>query len=64
MKLQVFAKILHLWPRTKNQEQIIHVVEDSITILNMTQAEVSENRQAIMELVKSIHRLDSKPKTS
>ena len=44
----------------QNQEQIIHVVEDSITILNMTRAEVSENRQAIMELVKSIHGLDSK----
>ena len=44
----------------QNQEQIILVVEDSITILNMTRAEVSENRQAIMELVKSIHGLDSK----
>lgn len=44
----------------QNQEQIIHVVEDSITVLNMTRAEVSENRQAIMELVRSIHGLDSK----
>lgn len=44
----------------QNQEQIIHVVEDSITVLNMTRAEVSENRQAIMELVRSIQGLDSK----
>ena len=44
----------------QNQERIIHVVEDSITVLNMTRTEVSENRQAIMELIKNMHELDDK----
>lgn len=43
-----------------NQQKIMHVVEESLSILNMTRMEVSENRQAIMDLVKSVHALDGK----
>lgn len=44
----------------QNQQQIIHVVKESVTVLNMTRFEVAENRQAIAELITTIHNVDVK----
>ena len=43
-----------------NQQQIMHVVEESISVLNMSRIQIAENRQAILGLVKSLHWLDHK----
>lgn len=44
----------------ENQQRIMHVVHESISILNMSRIEISENRHAIMGLVTSVLRLDKK----
>lgn len=41
----------------------MHVVHESISILNMSRIEISENRQAITDLVVSLHALDQKLET-
>lgn len=43
-----------------NQKQIIHVVQESISVLNMSRVEISKNRQTIMRLVSSVTWLDRK----
>ena len=42
------------------QLQIMHVVQESISILNMSRVEIAENRQVILELGESLHALDNK----
>lgn len=37
-----------------NQEKVIHVVEESLTILKTTRVEVAENRQAIYDLISAL----------
>ena len=44
----------------RNQKQIIHVVQESISVLNTTRFQVAENRHAILELGSSVHQLNSK----
>ena len=43
-----------------NQQHILHVVQENISILNMSRIEIAENRQAIMDLVESVFKLDEK----
>lgn len=43
-----------------NQEKVIHVVEESLTILNTTRVEVAENRQAINDLIGALSVLNTK----
>ena len=45
-----------------NQESIIHILEQSMTILNLSGVEIAENRRAIMELVQCVQALDDKIK--
>ena len=45
-----------------NQENIIHNLEQSKTILNLSRIEIAENRRAIMDLVQCIRALDDKIK--
>lgn len=42
----------------KNQGRIIHNLEHSITILNLSRVQISENRRAIIDLVISVQKLD------
>ena len=44
----------------KNQEQIIHDLDMSLSILNMTTIQVAENRRSIMDLIVVVQKLDSK----
>ena len=41
-----------------NQENIIHDLEMSLSILNITKMQISENRRSIMDLVICIQKLD------
>ena len=43
-----------------NQENIIHDLEMSFSILNITKMQISENRRSIMDLVICIQKLDRK----
>ena len=43
-----------------NQENIIHDLEMSLSILNITKMQISENRRSIMDLVICIQKLDRK----
>ena len=43
-----------------NQKQIAHVVAESLTIVNSTRVEVSENRQTINKLLADVGKLDNK----
>jgi hypothetical protein len=43
-----------------NQQKVIHVVEESLTILNTTRVEVAENRQAINDLIGALSVLSTK----
>ena len=43
-----------------NQERIIHDLDISLSVLNLTAKQVAENRRSIMDLVKVIQKLDSK----
>ena len=45
-----------------NQESIIHNLEQSMTILNLSRVEIAENRRAIMDLVQCVQALDDKIK--
>lgn len=46
----------------RNQENIIHNLEESMTILNLSRIQIAENRRAIMDLVECVLRLDDKVK--
>ena len=43
-----------------NQKQIIHDLDVSLSVLNLTRSQVAENRSSIMELIIVIQKLDSK----
>ena len=43
-----------------NQERIIHDLDISLSVLNLTSKQVAENRRSIMDLVIVIQKLDSK----
>ena len=44
----------------KNQEQVMHIVKESLSVINMTRFEVAKNRQVLIELVGSVQALDTK----
>ena len=44
----------------RNQEDIVHVVEQSLTVINTSKIEISENRHAINNLITAVHTIDSK----
>ena len=44
----------------KNQEQIVHDLDVSLSVLNMTRIQVSENMRSIMDLKICIQKLDEK----
>ncbi len=43
-----------------NQNKMIHAIDESLTLLNLTRVQISENRRAIIEAVICIQKLDSK----
>ena len=43
----------------RNQKKIIHNLEESMTLLNLSRVHISENRRAIMDLIKCYQRLDA-----
>jgi hypothetical protein len=43
----------------KNQQRVIHVVEQYIPVLNLSRVEIKENRHKIIELTKGFHQMDS-----
>ena len=45
---------------SNNQQNVMHLVEQNLSILNISRIQIAENRQAIMDLVKNLHQLDSK----
>ena len=44
----------------ENQEQIIHDLDMSLSLLNLTTIQVAENRISIMDLIILVQKLDSK----
>ena len=44
----------------KNQKQIIHDLDVSLSVLNLTRSQVAENRRSIMDLIEVIQKLDVK----
>lgn len=45
---------------SQNQKQITHVLEENISILNVTRIQVAENRKAINELLTGLKTIDFK----
>ena len=45
---------------SNKQQNVMHLVEQNLSILNISRIQIAENRQAIMDLVKNLHQLDSK----
>ncbi|KAL4218273.1 hypothetical protein ACF0H5_023009 [Mactra antiquata] len=45
---------------SENQDNIVHDLKESITLLNLSRIQISENRRAIMDLIISVQKLDSK----
>ena len=43
-----------------NQQQIIHDLDVSVSVLNLTRMQVNENRRSIMDLIRVIQKLGSK----
>ena len=43
-----------------NQKQIVHDLDVSLSVLNLTWSQVAENRRSIMELILVMQKLDSK----
>ena len=43
-----------------NQKQIVHDLDVSLSVLNLTRSQVAENRRSIMELIIVMQKLDSK----
>lgn len=52
----------HISDLARNQNKVIHVVEQSISVLNESVIHIRENRQSIMEMISSIHELDTRLK--
>ena len=44
----------------KNQEEMAHIIDENISVINVTRVEMSENRQAINKIISSLSLLDSK----
>ena len=44
----------------KNQEEMAHIIDENISVINVTKVEMSENRQAINKILDSLSLLDSK----
>ncbi|MEW8313867.1 MAG: hypothetical protein AB2658_02445 [Candidatus Thiodiazotropha endolucinida] len=44
----------------KNQQNIMHLVEQNLSLLNASRIQIAENRQAIIDLVATLHQLDAK----
>ena len=44
----------------KNQEEMAHIIDENISVINVTRVEMSENRQAINKIIGSLSLLDSK----
>ena len=42
----------------KGQEEIIYVVYENISVINITRVEMSENRQALNKIIGSLANLD------
>lgn len=45
---------------SKNQQTIIHVLEDQMSILNVSRTQIAENRMAILDLVKCVNLYDQR----
>ena len=45
---------------TKSQEEVVHVVDEYISVINITGVEMSENRQALNKIIGSLANLDVK----
>ena len=45
---------------SKNQQSIIHVLEEQMTILNVSRVQISENRKEIIDLVKCVSLFDQR----
>ena len=43
----------------KNQEEMAHIIDENISVINVTVIEMSENRQAINKIIGSLSILDS-----
>lgn len=43
---------------SQNQQEIIHVLEEQMTILNVSRVQIAENRNAIIDLVKCVNLFD------
>ncbi len=48
----------HVSTLARNQNRIIHVVEQSISVLNESRVHISENRQSIISMIAAVHALD------
>ena len=44
----------------ENQQNILHLVEQRLSVLNVSRIQIAENQQAILDLTKSLHKLDIK----
>ena len=45
---------------SKNQQSVIHVLEEQMNILNVSRVQISENRKAIIDLVKCVSLFDQR----
>ncbi|MCG8046532.1 MAG: envelope fusion protein [Candidatus Thiodiazotropha endolucinida] len=45
---------------SKNQLDILHILEEQMSILNVTKVQVNENRMALLDLVKCVNLLDAR----
>ena len=43
----------------ENQQEVVHVLDKSLSILNLTRTQVSENRHSLNALIRSVHAIDS-----
>ena len=44
----------------KNQEEMAHVIDENISIINITKVEMSQNRQTLNKIIGSLTVLDTK----
>ena len=50
----------HISTLETNQQNIVHVLEDSLTILNMSRIEIAENRHSINEILTTLSKINNK----
>ena len=50
----------HVSTLEANQQSIVHVLEDSLTILNMSRTEIAENRHSINEILSTLSDINNK----